>query len=141
MALGEKLFSATHANLESLPEQSGVFTLYEEGQMIFIGRADGSGHTIRSVVLDHKEGRIGACTQRFDHYTREATTNVALRYRELLQRHARKYHRFPKCNDRRRGLVLDRRDGIERRQIDEPTGPDRRGDEQRRSGVERRPRT
>ena len=141
MALGEKLFSATHANLGSLPEQSGVFTLYEEGQMIFIGRADGSGHTLRSVVLDHKEGRNGACTQQFDHYTREATTNVALRYRELLQRHARKYHRFPKCNDRRRGLVLDRREGIDRRQIDEPTAGERRGDEQRRSGVERRPRT
>ncbi len=40
MALGEKLFTATHANLEGLPEQSGVFTLYEDGQMIFIGRAD-----------------------------------------------------------------------------------------------------
>ena len=25
MALGEKLFSATHANLESLPEQSGSY--------------------------------------------------------------------------------------------------------------------
>ncbi len=141
MALGEKLFSATHANLESLPEQSGVFTLYEEGQMIFIGRADGSGHTLRSVVLDHKEGRIGPCTQRFDHYTREATTNVALRYRELLQRHARKYHRFPKCNDRRRGLVLDRRNGIDRRHIEEPKTPERRDGEQRRSGVERRPST
>ena len=141
MALGEKLFSATHANLESLPEQSGVFTLYENGQMIFIGRADGSGHTIRSIVLDHKEGRLGPCTQRFDHYTRETTTNVALRYRELLQRHARKYHRFPKCNDRRRGLVLDRRNGIDRRQIDEPKGPERRDGGQRRSGVERRPQT
>ncbi len=141
MALGEKLFPATHANLEGLPEQSGVFTLYEEGQMIFIGRADGSGHTIRSVVLDHKEGRIGACTQQFDHYTREVTLNVALRYRELLQRHARKYHRFPKCNDRRRGLVLDRRGGVERRQFDEQATSERRGDDQRRSGVERRPRT
>lgn len=140
MALGEKLFTATHANLESLPEQSGVFTLYEEGQLIFIGRADGAGHTIRSVVLDHKEGRVGSCTQRFDHYTREATTNVALRYRELLQRHARKYHRFPKCNDRRRGLVLDRRSGADRRQIDEPATAEQRGDVQRRSGVERRPR-
>jgi hypothetical protein len=141
MALGEKMFSATHANLESLPEQSGVFTLYEEGQMIFIGRADGSGHTIRSVVLDHKEGRVGSCTQRFDHYTRETTTNVALRYRELLQRHARKYHRFPKCNDRRRGLVLDRRNGIDRRHIEEPKTPERRDGGQRRSGVERRPST
>ncbi len=141
MALGEKLFSATHSNLESLPEQSGVFTLYEEGQRLFIGRADGSGHTLRSVVLDHKEGRNGACTQRFDHYTREATTNVALRYRELLQRHARKYHRFPKCNDRRRGLVLDRRSGIERRHVDEPKVPERRDSGQRRSGVERRPAT
>ena len=91
--------------------------------------------------MDHKEGRLGACSQRFDHYTREATTNVALRYRELLQRHARKYHRFPKCNDRRRGLVLDRRNGIDRRHIEEPKTPERRDGGQRRSGVERRPST
>ena len=139
MALGEKLFSATPANLDSLPEQPGVFTLYEDGQLIFIGRADGGGKTIKSVIMDHKEGRIGPCTQRFDHYTRETTTNVALRYRELLQRHARKYHRFPKCNDRRRGLVLDRRSGIDRRQVDEPASTERRGGDQRRSGKERRP--
>ena len=107
--------------------------------MIFIGHADGGTHTIKSVIMDHKEGRIGACTQRFDHYTRETTTNVALRYREILQRHARKYHRFPKCNDRRRGLVLDRRGGIDRRHIDETKDLERRGDAPRRSGKERRP--
>ena len=139
MALGERLYAATPANLDSLPDQPGVFTLYQEGQMIFIGRADGGTHTIKSVIMDHKEGRIGPCTQRFDHYTRETTTNVALRYREFLQRHARKYHRFPKCNDRRRGLVLDRRGGIDRRRIDETTDIERRGDAARRSGKERRP--
>ena len=71
MALGEKLFSATHANLGSLPEQSGVFTLYEEGQMIFIGRADGSGHTLRSksswITRKRRNGALDICSI-FDHY-------------------------------------------------------------------------
>ncbi len=99
MPFGEKIFPATRTNLESLPESPGVFTLCEDGKLIFIGYADGSSHTIKSRIMDHKEGREGACTPRFDHYTREVTPNVVLRYRELMQQYAEKYHRWPRGNE------------------------------------------
>ena len=98
MSFGEMLFAATRANLENLPELPGVFTLYRDGMLIFIGHADGGVRTIKSQIVDHKEGRRGACTQSFDHYTREVTTNVVCRYRELMEQHARKYRRWPKGN-------------------------------------------
>jgi len=98
MSFGEMLFAATRANLEHLPELPGVFTLYRDGMLIFVGHADGGVRTIKSQIVDHKEGRRGACTQSFDYYTREVTTNVVCRYRELMEQHARKYRRWPKGN-------------------------------------------
>ena len=106
MPFGEKLFAASRTNLESLPELPGVFTLYQDGKMIFIGYADGAKHTIKSQLIDHKEGREGPSTQRFDHYTRELTPNVVLRYRDLMVHYARKYHRWPRGNAEA-CLVLD----------------------------------
>ena len=98
MPFGEKIFPASRANLDSLPETPGVFTLYEDGRLTFIGYADGASHTIKSRIMDHKEGREDARTQLFDHYTREVTSNVVLRYRELMVQYARKYHRWPEGN-------------------------------------------
>ena len=98
MPFGEKIFPASRANLDSLPEAPGVFTLYEDGRLTFIGYADGGSHTIKSRIMDHKEGHEDARTQLFDHYTREVTPNVVLRYRELMVQYARKYHRWPEGN-------------------------------------------
>ena len=98
MPFGEKNFPATRTNLESLPDSPGVFTLYQDGKMIFIGYADGSKHTLRSQLHDHKEGREGPSTQRFDHYTREVTPNVVRRYHELMVQYARKHHHWPRGN-------------------------------------------
>ncbi len=93
MSFGEKIFPATRTNLDGLPEAPGVFTLYEDGRLTFIGYADGGSHTIKSRIMDHKEGHEDARMQLFDHYTREVTANVVLRYRELMVQYARKYHR------------------------------------------------
>ncbi len=99
MPFGEKLFPATRTNLDSLPESAGVFTLYKDGALIFIGYADGTSHTVKSRIMDHKEGREVPLTQLFDHYTREITPNVVVRYRELMQHYAQKYHQWPKGNE------------------------------------------
>ena len=98
MSFGEKLFAASRTNLESLPELPGVFTLYQDGKMIFIGYADGVNQSSNCQLSDLKECREGPSTQRFDHYTRELTPNVVLRYRDLMVHYARKYHRWPRGN-------------------------------------------
>lgn len=99
MPFSEKIFPANQTNLDSLPESPGVFTLYRDGTLIFIGYADGGSQTIKSQIMGHKEGREVPLTKQFDHYTREATPNVVVRYRELMQNYARKYHRWPKGNE------------------------------------------
>ena len=98
MPLGDKLFCASKSNLESTPESTGVYVLYLDGTIIYIGRADGGSHTIKSCLADHKEGHEGACTQRFTHYTREVTMNVTARYNDLLEHYERKFGTFPDCN-------------------------------------------
>ena len=97
MPLGEKLFAATKTNLESTSDSTGVYTLYQDGAIIYIGRAD-RGHTIKSCLSDHKQGYEGTRTQRFTHYTREVTNSVAVRYDILLERHVSKYGHPPRCN-------------------------------------------
>ena len=99
MPFGEKIFPANRTNLDSLPNSPGVFTLYKDGELIFIGYADGASNTIKSRIMDHKEGREVPLTQQFDHYTREVTPNVVVRYRELMHQYAHKYHRWPKGNE------------------------------------------
>ncbi len=96
MPFGEKIFPANRTNLDSLPNSPGVFTLYKDGELIFIGYADGASNTIKSRIMDHKEGREVPLTQQFDHYTREVTPNVVVRYRELMHQYAHKHHRWPK---------------------------------------------
>ena len=99
MPFGEKIFPANRTNLDSLPDSPGVFTLYKDGELIFIGYADGANHTVKSRIMDHKEGREVPLTQLFDHYTREVTSNVLVRYHELMHNYARKYHRWPRGNE------------------------------------------
>jgi len=98
MPLGEKLFTASKSNLESTPDAAGVYVLYQDGRIIYIGRADGGSETIKSRLADHKRGHDGPCTQLFTHYTREVTMKVTCRYNEIIEHHERKFGMLPECN-------------------------------------------
>ncbi len=98
MPLGGKLFIASKVNLDCTPEAPGVYALYMDGRMIYIGRADGGSITIKSRLADHKHGHDGPCTQLFTHYTREVTMKVTARYNELLENYSRKFGTLPECN-------------------------------------------
>ncbi len=110
MPLGEKLFFASKSNLDSTPDSVGVYVLYMDGKIIYIGRANGGNDTIKSRLADHKQGHDGACLQRFTHYTREATMKVTARYNDLLEHYERKFGTLPECNlgaDAQRVAVWD----------------------------------
>ena len=110
MPLGEKLFCASKANLECAPDSAGVYVLYQDGRIIFIGRADGGSDTVKSRLADHKQGHDGPCSQLFTHYTREATMKVTARFNEIVERHERKFGMLPEGNlgaDAQRGAVWD----------------------------------
>lgn len=96
MPIGGDLYPFTDANIKFSPDQPGVYALYENGPLIYIGHSTTS---IRSRLQDHKAGREGGCTQVASDYKREVTSRPAARERELLDEYYRQYGRLPKCND------------------------------------------
>ncbi|MGH7947193.1 MAG: hypothetical protein ACREF9_19635, partial [Opitutaceae bacterium] len=73
MPLTGDRYAANAKNLENAPDANGIYVLYVDNAIIYIGRADGRTISIRSRLNDHKSGRDGACTKVFDHYRREVT--------------------------------------------------------------------
>jgi len=89
-------FSATL--IAAAPEELGVYLLWQDGEVIYIGRAAGHGATIRSRLVDHFSGREGACTRKTTHYSWELSRDPAAREAQLLQEHQARFERVPRCN-------------------------------------------
>jgi len=91
-------FPFSGALIAAAPEEPGVYLLWQDGAVIYIGRAQGRGTTIRSRLIDHFSGREGACTRNTTHYSWELVRDPAEREAQLLQEHRVKFHRAPRCN-------------------------------------------
>ena len=98
MPTGPKLFPFTAVLVAAAPEQAGVYTLWQDGEAIYIGCALGSGTTIRSRLVDHFWGREGECTRQATHYSWEIARDPAVREAELLREHQARFVRAPRCN-------------------------------------------
>ncbi len=81
MPIGGEPFPFTDENISLSPDQPGVYALFQNGPLIYIGQ---SGQSIRSRLQDHKNGREGRCTEVATHYNREVTSRPMDRESELL---------------------------------------------------------
>ena len=99
MPISGDLYKFSKENVDKAPTKSGVYALYKNGTLIYIGRSKGDTTTIRSRLQDHYAGRDGRCTQSADQYRREPCTNPVTRERELLEEYKRKNGTLPKCNE------------------------------------------
>lgn len=96
---GDK-YTFSDKNVSAAPASAGVYALYEDDTLIYIGRAMGDTTTIRSRLQNHKAGREGACTLRATSYSREECSNPATRERELLEEYRRQTGgALPRCNE------------------------------------------
>ena len=93
-----KQFPFSGALIAAAPEEAGVYLLWQDGAVIYIGRAQGGGTTIRSRLIDHFSGREGACTRATTHYSWELVREPAAREAQLLEEHRAKFQRPPRCN-------------------------------------------
>jgi uncharacterized protein with von Willebrand factor type A (vWA) domain len=88
-------FNATM--IAGAPPDPGVFALWENDELIYYGRALGTGATIQSRLREHLEtgtrGTAGAT-----HYAWEIAANPRLREAELLREFERAHGRLPRCN-------------------------------------------
>ena len=98
MAATDKQFPFSAALIAAAPEEPGVYLLWQEGEVIYIGRAAGRDTTIRSRLVDHFSGREGVCTRSTTHYSWELSRDPAEREAQLLQEHLSRFERAPRCN-------------------------------------------
>lgn len=100
MPIGGTKYSFTRQNVDLSPDKHGVYALYDGDELIYYGRAQGRGVTIRSRLQRHRNGDEGHCTQRASHYRREETERADEREAELLAEF-RKLNRGkqPRCNE------------------------------------------
>lgn len=98
MPLPRQSFPFTAKLIAGAPEEAGVFLLWHGGEIVYIGRADGRGATIRSCLVEHFSGARGPCTRRAEDYSWEISLHPALRELELLEEYRKLFSRLPRCN-------------------------------------------
>ena len=62
MPIDSERYEFTDENVAEAPAKHGVYQLEENGTITYIGRASGTGVTIRSRLQSHKSGAEGRCT-------------------------------------------------------------------------------
>ena len=96
----DETFSAwpfTDAAVEISPALPGVYLLYKQGRLIYIGLAvNGSG--IRQELEGHRRGDYGSCTQGATAFVFELAADPVGLYRRYLEAHRLRYSgRLPPC--------------------------------------------
>ena len=89
----------TKANVDGSPEAHGVYQLEDGATIIYVGRAAGTGVTIRNRLQSHQSGNEGACTKGATHYRREVTEAAISREQDLLEEYKKAHGKYPRCNE------------------------------------------
>jgi hypothetical protein len=84
----------TRIVISGAPENAGVYALWEGDEVVYYGRSDGNGSTIRSRLLDHYYENA----RRPTHYSWEICKEPGAREAELLREHELKFGRLPRDN-------------------------------------------
>jgi excinuclease UvrABC nuclease subunit len=98
-ALSNGLFPFTELMIRVAPNKPGVYTLFKDRKIVFIGCAEGHDTTIRTYLKDHLTGKNGKCTRRATEYSYEITPESTTRAEELLESYKRQFGKLPECNE------------------------------------------
>ncbi|MEX2246112.1 MAG: hypothetical protein WEC75_05450 [Dehalococcoidia bacterium] len=92
-------YEFTKENVGKVPTEHGVYQLEDGATIIYVGRASGTGVTLRSRLQSHQAGNEGSCTKGASHYRREVTEGAIPREKELLEEHKKAHGKYPRCNE------------------------------------------
>ena len=95
MPISDPLYRFAHAIVQGAPANAGVYALWQDGEMIYLGRAT----SIRERLLEHLERTPLPCTSGATHYSWELSLRPATREVELLELYKKRHGRLPRCND------------------------------------------
>jgi hypothetical protein len=94
--MAENLYDFTWENINKSPDQPGVYALYRDAEIVYIGQSESS---IRSRLSDHKSGRSGTGIASSTQYWRETNSNPKAREAELLRWYKGDFGRLPRYNE------------------------------------------
>tara|TARA_B100000676_G_C17581386_1_gene582228 strand:- start:83 stop:436 length:354 start_codon:yes stop_codon:yes gene_type:complete len=80
------------------PKKHGVYRLYRQSELIYIGKAVAQSVTIHRQLGEHMRGDAGACTQSATHYNYEVRHNIVSMHRLYLEHYRATHGKLPKCN-------------------------------------------
>ena len=81
-------------NVNRAPRKRGVYALYDDQNLIFLGKALGKTDTIRSKLRSH----LGAAPEGATRYRREPTAEPTARLEELMKEHVAAHGKRPVGN-------------------------------------------
>ena len=92
----QRRYRFTRIVIAGAPDDPGIYALWDDEELVYYGRADGGGSTIRSRLLD----LYYADPKRATHYSWEICKDPVAREAELLGEHERAFGRLPRLNGR-----------------------------------------
>ena len=98
MPIRNPKYRLTRAMVDGAPDAHGLYALWEEEELVYLGRATGST-SIRARLIEHLERKLCPCAEKATHYSWELSLRPATREVELLQEHLARFGRMPRCNE------------------------------------------
>lgn len=95
MPIAAPIYRFTPVIVHGAPDNSGIYALWLDGEMIYLGRAV----SIRQRLLDLLERSDSACMNDATHYTWELALRPEAREAELLEQFRERHGRLPRCNN------------------------------------------
>lgn len=96
--LNHKRYPFTAWAISSAPEDPGVYGLWLDGELIYIGSASSPGATIQSRLADHLSQQGAGGAKIATEYAWELSRNPRAREIELLEEYRRQFLRYPLLN-------------------------------------------
>jgi hypothetical protein len=90
----EPLYRYAAALVQGAPENAGVYALWQEAEMIYLGHAA----SIKAALLGHLQRNPPDCTGGATHYSWELSLRPAAREAALLEAFRERHGRLPRCN-------------------------------------------
>lgn len=98
MPIKKPKYKLSRAMVEAAPDEQGLYALWEDDELIYLGRASASGN-IRERLIEHLSRRLCPCAEKATHYSWELSLRPATREVEILEQFLAEFGRLPRCNE------------------------------------------
>ena len=98
MPITKTRYPFTRKLVDGAPKDMGVYALWRDEKLLYIGRALGGSTTIFSRLEEHMRGSFCNCSREATHYSWEIQLQPIVRELELLQEQRDAAGEVPPCN-------------------------------------------